>query len=148
QMAEVKAADYQPREVQFKYPHFVQFVQALVENQFGSGEMFRRGFVIKTTLNPSVEDVAEAALRQTMTNLIVTNVNTGSVMVTDPRTGAIRAMVGSPDFNNVDIKGQVNGALTFQQPGSSIKPVVYTAALEGVPGTDGRLNYFTPATIL
>ncbi|MEZ4668909.1 MAG: penicillin-binding transpeptidase domain-containing protein [Anaerolineae bacterium] len=150
QKATIKAAEYEPREVQFKYPHFVQFVTEQVESIYGSGEMYRRGFVIRTTLNSAVQEAAETAIDQTMAALINTGVNTGSVMVTDPRTGAIRAMVGSPNFNDANIDGQVNGALTWQQPGSSIKPVVYAAALEGIDTTgDGRAdNWYTPATVL
>jgi membrane peptidoglycan carboxypeptidase len=111
--------------------------------------MFRRGFVIKTTLNPAIQDAAEKALQQQINQLTTTGVNTGAVMVTDPRTGAIRAMVGSPDFNNATIDGQVNGALTWQQPGSANKPVDYTGALEGLDKNgDGVLDYMTPATVL
>jgi membrane carboxypeptidase/penicillin-binding protein PbpC len=51
-------------------------------------------------------------------------------------------MVGSHDFTD-DVAGQVNNALTYQQPGSSIKPIVYTASLIGNQG-----NYLTPASIL
>jgi membrane peptidoglycan carboxypeptidase len=149
-IARLKAQEFKPREFRSKYPHFVQYVTQQVDSYFGEGEMYRRGFVIKTTLNPAIQDAAETALDQAMATLINTGINTGSVMVTDPRTGAIRAMVGSPNFNDESIKGQVNGALTFQQPGSSIKPVVYAAALEGVDQTgDGRADsYYTPATIL
>ncbi len=150
QKAQINAATFTPREVRFKYPHFVQFVTQYVESVYGSGEMYRRGFVIKTTLNSAIQDAAETALKQTMTTLLNTGVNTGSVMVTDPRTGAIKAMVGSPNFNDATIDGQVNGALTWQQPGSSIKPVEYAKALEGVDDNgDGRPDrWYTPATIL
>ncbi len=150
QKAQINAATFTPREVKFKYPHFVQFVTQYVESVYGSGEMYRRGFVIKTTLNAAIQDAAETALKQTMTTLINTGVNTGSVMVTDPRSGAIKAMVGSPNFNDTTIDGQVNGALTWQQPGSAIKPVEYSKALEGVDDNgDGRPDrWYTPATIL
>lgn len=149
QTGQVKAKTYSPREFTVKYPHFVQFVQRQIDNIFGPSAMFQQGFVIKTTLNPTVQDAAETALDATMSALIATNVNTGSVMVTDPRNGAIRAMVGSPDFSNEQIAGQVNGALTWQQPGSSIKPIVYTGALEGADTNgDGVLEYLTPASIL
>lgn len=149
QQAAVEARNYRPREVTYKYPHFVKFVQQIVERDYGAGEMYRRGFVIRTTLNPRIQDVAQTALTNQIRQLSTTGINTGSVMVTDPRTGAIRAMVGSPDFNNEEIDGQVNGALTFQQPGSAIKPVVYTAALEGVPDPNtGQVRYLTPASIL
>jgi membrane peptidoglycan carboxypeptidase len=152
QRAEVEAKEYNPREFQVRYPHFVNFVQAQLENDFGTAEIFRRGFTVRTTLVPRIQDVAQTELERWVSTLNANGINTGSVMVTDPRTGAILAMVGSPDFNNEDIDGQVNGALTWQQPGSAIKPVVYTAALEGVDKNgDGRLDfseYFTPATIL
>ncbi len=150
QKAQINATTFTPREVKFKYPHFVQFVTEYVESVYGSGEIYRRGFVIKTTLNSAIQDAAEAGLKQTMTTLINTGVNTGSVMVTDPRTGAVKAMVGSPNFNDNSIDGQVNGALTWQQPGSSIKPVEYAKALEGVDDNgDGRPDrWYTPATIL
>jgi membrane carboxypeptidase/penicillin-binding protein PbpC len=48
----------------------------------------------------------------------------------DPRTGEILALVGSADFDNVEIDGQVNMALAPRQPGSTIKPLVYLAAFE------------------
>ncbi|MBL8165276.1 MAG: transglycosylase domain-containing protein [Anaerolineae bacterium] len=151
-VAQVKAARYLPRGVDFEYPHFVQFVVQQVENLYPGGEMFRLGFVIRTTLNPAVQDVAEKELIDSLSELEASGINTGSVMVTDPRSGAIRAMVGSPDFADEEIDGQVNGALTFQQPGASIMPIVYTSALEGVDRDgDGQLaasEYLTAASIL
>lgn len=143
QLAETETRVYQPRSARFKYPHFVNYVQSLIENQFGTNAMFQRGFTIYTTLNPRIQDTAEATLRQQVNALINNGVNTGSVMVTDPQTGAIRAMVGSPDFTNEETAGQVDNTRTWQQPGSSIKAVVYTAAIEG-----GQNGYLTPASIL
>lgn len=152
QVSFVEGRPYLPRKFSVEYPHFVSFIQAQIENFFGPGEMFRRGFVIRTTLVPQIQDTAENALRTRLAQLVNTGVNTGAVMVTDPNTGAIRAMVGSPDFNNADIDGQVNNVLTPQQPGSSIKPITYTAAFEGVDRNgNGRLDtdeYLTPASIL
>ncbi len=143
QLAEIETRVYQPRQARFKYPHFVNYVQSLIENQFGSNAMFQRGFTIYTTLNPRIQDVADAALKQRVNGLVNNGVNTGAVMVTDPQTGAIRAMVGSPDFSNEDIAGQVDNTRTWQQPGSAIKSIVYTAAIEGGPN-----GYLTPASIL
>jgi membrane peptidoglycan carboxypeptidase len=148
QKATVEASTYAPREVRYRYPHFVQLVQAQVERWFPS-QMFTRGFIIRTTLNPTVQDAAESALDRQMASLVTSGINTGSVMVTDPRTGAIRAMVGSPDYNNADIEGSVNGALTWQQPGATIMPFIYMGALEGLDRDgNGTLDYLTPASIL
>jgi membrane peptidoglycan carboxypeptidase len=142
-LAQVEVRVYRPREAQFKYPHFVNYVQSLVEQQFGTNTMFQRGFTIYTTLNPRIQDAAEDALRRQVAALVNNGVNTGAVMVTEPQTGAIRAMVGSPDFSNEQIAGQVDNTRTWQQSGSAIKAVLYTAALEGGPN-----GYMTPASIL
>ncbi|MFN8561334.1 MAG: transglycosylase domain-containing protein [Anaerolineae bacterium] len=147
QKAQVETRSYQPRQFTVKYPHFVNFVQQQIENNFGTSEMFRRGFEIQTTLNPRIQEVAQGALEQQVRALANNGVNTGAVMVTDPRDGAIRAMVGSPDFSDNSIDGQVNNAFTWQQPGSSIKVVEYVGALEGV-NRNGTSAYYTPATVL
>ena len=57
-------------------------------------------------------------------------------MSVDPRSGEILGFLGSVDFNNAEIDGQVNVLTSERQPGSSIKPVVYAASfLKGwVPG--------------
>ena len=147
QKAQVETRNYQPRTFQVNYPHFINFVQQQIENNFGTSEMFRRGFEVRTTLIPRIQDVAQQALETQVKALASNGINTGAVMVSDPRDGAIRAMIGSPDFNDTTIDGQVNNVLTWQQPGSSIKIVEYTAALEGVD-RNGTRDYFTPATIL
>lgn len=145
--ARVESANYLPRTFQVRYPHFVNYIQTIIEQSFGTDEMFRRGFTIRTTLDPRVQDAAQTALANQIQQNAFTGVNTGAVMVTDPRDGSIRAMVGSPNFRDESIDGQVNNVFTWQQPGSAIKPIVYTAALEGIDTSAGH-QYFTPATIL
>ena len=142
QIAEIETAEYEPRDALLKYPHFVNFIQSQIEADYGTNALFQRGFNIYTTLNPSVQETAQDTLSRQVEVLVDTGVNTGAVMVTDPSTGAIRAMVGSHDFSD-EVAGQVNNVLTFQQPGSAIKPIVYAATLIGNQG-----NYLTPASIL
>ncbi|MDX2162012.1 MAG: transglycosylase domain-containing protein [bacterium] len=146
--ARVETRAFLPRSYRVQYPHFVNYVQAVIERDFGSSEeIFRRGMQITTTLNPALQQLAEAALDAGVNQLTTNAVNTGAVLVADPRSGAILAMVGSPDFANEQIDGQVNNVFTWQQPGSAIKPILYTAALEGVT-RNNALEYYTPATIL
>jgi len=142
QIAEIETAEFQPRNIRLQYPHFVNYIQSEIEAEFGVNALFQRGFNIYTTLIPGVQETAQETLTRQVEVLVDTGVNTGAVMVTDPNTGAIRAMVGSHDFSD-EVAGQVNNALTYQQPGSAIKPVVYTAGLVGNQGV-----YLTPATIL
>ncbi len=63
----------------------------------------------------------------------------GALVAIQPATGEILAMVGSADFYNEAISGQVNMAVSPRQPGSSIKPLTYLAAFE---------KGWTPATLI
>src|SRR4029077_20980549 len=60
------------------------------------------------------------------------NVNDSAVVVMDARTGEVLAMDGSANYNDQSaaVGGQVNAALAYRQPGSSIQPIIYAAALE------------------
>ncbi len=144
QIAEIETTAFQPGEARVTYPHFVDYVRALVEAELGAEALFQRGLNIHTTLNPALQEAAQLALSKQVRGLkaAASGVNTGAVMVTDPNTGAIRAMVGSHDFND-EVAGQVNNALTYQQPGSAIKPFVYMLALQNKDG-----SYLTPASII
>ncbi|MBE0691200.1 MAG: transglycosylase domain-containing protein, partial [Anaerolineae bacterium] len=148
QKAQIESAQYRPRQFRVRYPHFVNYVQQFIEETYGTDALYRGGYEIRTTLVPRIQDVAQDALLRQTQSLVSNGVNAGAVLVTDPRSGAIMAMVGSPDFNNVQFEGQNNFAFLRQQPGSSIKPVEYTAALEGFTGADGQRQYMTPATII
>src|SRR5690606_13845620 len=57
------------------------------------------------------------------------NVSNASVMALDPRTGEIKAMVGSLDYWNEDIDGSFNVVVDgLRQPGSAFKPFTYLTA--------------------
>ena len=144
QIAEIETTAFAPLTVRLRYPHFVNFVAAQLEAEIGASALFQRGLNIYTTLDPALQDAAQQALSNQVNHLVgaATGVNTGAVMVTNPQTGAIRAMVGSHNFDD-EFAGQVNNALTWQQPGSAIKPFVYAAALQGADG-----DYLTPASIV
>jgi membrane peptidoglycan carboxypeptidase len=57
------------------------------------------------------------------------DVTNGAVVVMDPRTAEVRAMVGSLDYWNEEIDGRFNVALGLRQPGSSFKPYTYVTLL-------------------
>ena len=67
------------------------------------------------------------------------NAHNGALVAIRPTTGEILAMVGSADFYNEEIDGQVNMAISPRQPGSAIKPLTYLAAFE---------KGWTPATLI
>ena len=144
QIAEIETTIFQPGEVQVTYPHFVDFARAAVVAELGEEALFTRGLNIHTTVNPALQDAAQRALSDQARALraAASGVNTGAIMVTDANSGAILAMVGSHDYKDA-FAGQVNNALSYQQPGSTIKPFVYLAALQ-----DNQGDYLTPASII
>src|SRR5690606_31280336 len=80
QKAQLETANYSPREVRIRYPHFVNYIQSQVEQYFGTDEMFRRGFEIRTTLVPRIQDTAQDALVRQIQALVNNGVNTGAVI--------------------------------------------------------------------
>lgn len=128
-----------PNEFTAKAPHWVVYIKQLVEKEFGPEMLYRGGLKIYTTLDPKLQQLAEQTVRDQIAALADKHVTNGALIALDPRTGEILAMVGSPDFNNAAISGQVNMALRPRQTGSVIKPLTYLAAFE---------KGWTPATIL
>jgi penicillin-binding protein 1C len=143
----VSIAQFKPPSSTSKYPHFTNYVWQQLEDKYGKDALYRSGYKIYTTLDPNVQDIANKAVQDQISRLKNLNVNNGAVLVmrTD---GAIIAMVGSADFNSVDprVAGQVNVTLAPRQPGSSIKPIVYYAALDRNQDKNGA--YLTPASVL
>lgn len=129
QVNDLRTREFQAVQLNARYPHWVVYVQQLLEADPTIGPaIYTSGFDVYTTLDPRIQDVAEQQVREVLATLTDRNVNNASVVVIDADTGAILAMVGSADFNNDAINGQVNIALTPQQPGSSIKPFTYLTA--------------------
>ncbi|MDT8304643.1 MAG: transglycosylase domain-containing protein [Anaerolineae bacterium] len=112
-------------------PHFVLYVQRELEMRYGADALIHGGWQITTSLDLGIQTLAEAALReQVASRAAVHDVNNGAAVVLRPADGEILAMVGSLDYFNEAIDGQVNVALQPRQPGSAIKPITYAAAME------------------
>jgi penicillin-binding protein 1C len=117
-------------DVQMRYPHWVNYIQNLLEEQYDPQTIYRSGFIVETTLNPGLQEEATQAIQNHLNLLEANHVQSGALVALDPATGEILAMVGSADFYNEEIDGQINMAISPRQPGSSIKPVTYAAAFE------------------
>lgn len=132
---------YAPTPFQIRAPHFVTYVRHWLEDQFGTEMVTRGGLIVTTTLdlalNDSAQDIIRARLDQLQhpdDNSPGHNTNDSALVALDPHSGAIIAMVGSPNFFDAQISGAVNAAITLRQPGSAIKPVTYAAAFSHIPG--------------
>ncbi|MFP5320033.1 MAG: transglycosylase domain-containing protein [Acidimicrobiia bacterium] len=141
-----------PLEQQSEYPYFTDYVRRYLVAKYGDEMVYRGGLKVTTSLNPSLQAKAEAAVKEALSG---TSAPLEMAMVSvDPRTGLVRALVGGRDF----AKSQVNLALgncagpvqpkpnepfcvdgggTGRQPGSAFKPVTLAEALEqGIPVTE------------
>jgi penicillin-binding protein 1A len=121
--------------------YFLEYVQQLLEQEYGADMVFKGGLHVYTTLSPASQLKAEHALREGLraveTRRMAGNKGKsagspaerpeGALLAIEPQTGYIKAMVGGYDF----FKSEFNRAVQARrQPGSAFKPFVYIAALE------------------
>ena len=119
------------QDVTLEAAHFVLYVQNELERLYGPDAIALGGWQITTSLDLNIHHMAETAAREQITIREANhNVSNASVVILKPGTGEILAMVGSLDYFDEAIDGQVNVALSPRQPGSSIKPITYVTALQ------------------
>ncbi|MFH0951519.1 MAG: PBP1A family penicillin-binding protein [bacterium] len=110
-------------------PHFVMHIREMLAEEYGEKAIEQGGYKIISTLDADKQEIAQKVLSEIATkNAESYNATNAALVSIDPKNGQILAMVGSRDFFNEDIDGQVNVVTRPRQPGSSFKPVVYTAA--------------------
>jgi penicillin-binding protein 1C len=131
-----------------KAPHFVFYVRRYLEDKYGPDAVNKGGWSVYTTLDYDIQTQAEEIARNQITKLTEEkrNVTNASVVVLRPASGEIAAMVGSVDYFNRDIDGQVNISISDRQPGSSFKVFSYTQAFaegaqDGTPLTPASVVY-------
>jgi penicillin-binding protein 1A len=155
-------------------PYFVEMVRQHLEEHYGSNAVYEAGLKVYTTLDADLQQVAERALekqlssleadlkmKQTHANFVPPATDSaravertpylqGALVAMDPRTGAIRALIGGRDFNQSNFNRAVQAR---RQAGSAFKPFVYVAAMDNgfrptdiivdepvsFPGGDGKL---------
>ncbi|MBC2743843.1 MAG: penicillin-binding protein 1C [Desulfosarcina sp.] len=106
----------------FEAPHFVNHVDA-GRSRLNSG-------AIHTTLDLVQQHTMESLIRATISRRSAEGITNAAALALNTRSMAVTAMVGSADFFNVQIQGQVNGTTARRSPGSALKPFVYALALD------------------
>ena len=138
--AAAEPLNYQNAAADIKAPHFVMYVREYLARQYGEGAVAKGGLKVITTLDLDLQEKAQAQVKGSVEKIKSLRVSNGAALITKPKTGEILAMVGSRDFFDKSIDGNVNVTVAARQPGSAIKPIHYATALEKI--------LITPATVI
>jgi len=121
---------YHSAPTQMQAPHFVTYVQSLLEDRYPRQQLYQGGLRIYTSLDLDLQNKAQQIVQQRLATIKEDNANNAALVAIDPKTGEILAMVGSANFYDDSIQGQINMALAQRQPGSTLKPFTYLYAFE------------------
>ncbi len=131
--------------INLRSPHFTVYAEQELKSllqglNLPPSYLTTAGLKVYTTLDSNYQSLAENVARQQIAAIRdKNNAHNAAVVILQPATGQILAMVGSVDYNDNSIQGRVNVATSLKQPGSAMKPLTYAAAME---------KGFTPATVL
>ena len=131
-------------------PHFVMAVIKRLEREYAEA-LYRDGLEVTTTMDLDWTRAAQDIVGRQITGLnspdrnaaVAANANNAALVALDPYTGQVLTMLGSPNYFNEAIDGSVNAALANRQPGSTLKPFTYAAAMNPTQSTP-----YTAATML
>ncbi len=120
-------------------PHFVFYIREQLAAKYGDWLVEQGGLKIITSLDINKQKIAEEAISRQSEKNQAFGASNASLVAIDVANNEVLAMVGSKNYFDDSIAGQVNVAVRPRQPGSSFKPFVYAAAFE---------LGFTPETIV
>jgi len=109
-----------PADLPFKAPHFVFDVLSRLRSE---PEIF-------TSIDSGLQDTLERVSRTYMGRSRKSGIRNMAVMLVDYRTMEIKALLGSADYFDDAIQGQVDGTSGLRSPGSTIKPFIYALAID------------------
>ena len=130
-LARAEELNFKQRIENIKAPHFVMYVKSQLEEKYSATMIEQSGWKIITSLDWDLQQKAEATIEEIAPDNLERFEATNAALVSvDVETGNILAMVGSKDYFDDEIDGQVNVVTSLRQPGSSLKPLVYLTAFE------------------
>lgn len=109
-------------------PYFVDYVTQYLLDRYGASAVYSGGLKVYTTLDLKVQQVAEQALSHVPTAKKDKNglhQPQAALLAVDPRDGHVKAMIGGRGEDKYNRATQA-----YRQPGSAIKPFIYTAAID------------------
>ncbi|MGD0576457.1 MAG: PBP1A family penicillin-binding protein [Candidatus Staskawiczbacteria bacterium] len=137
-----------------KAPDFVMYVKKYLDDKYGEDYLREKGLRVYTTLDYDLQQYAEQVIKDSDAVNKSKNANNAAMVVLDPKTGEILALIGSKDYfaapypAGCDEKSTSSclfdpkydvATMGQRQPGSSFKPFAYATAFE---------KGYTPDTVL
>jgi len=123
-----------------KAPHFVFYVIDYLKKKYGEEILTDGGLRVTTSLNYDLQSIGEKVVHDyALENKEKFNAENAAIVAIDPKTGEILTMVGSRNYFDDKIDGAFNVTTAKRQPGSTIKPFVYSEAF---------IKGYTPETVL
>lgn len=111
--------------------HFILYTEAYIQNNWATLNLRRSGFQIHTTLDLRIQQLAAATVAKTVQTLRPRyNLSNGALVALKPGNAEILAMVGSANYTDRTIAGEVNIVNSLRQPGSAVKPILYATAFD------------------
>jgi penicillin-binding protein 1C len=108
------------RQLPFAAPHAVQTLMRSLPDQPETS----------TSLHAPTQAAVERAIRQFIAARKGSGITNAAALVVDTSTMRVRAWVGSANFADAGIDGQVNATTAKRSPGSTLKPFIYGLALD------------------
>ena len=138
-----------PEDGIYAYPYFTSYVRNLLmeeDNPFGCSyaSLFEGGLTIRTTLNPSLQDDAEAACAAQRARM--SGDLDASLVAIDPATGYVEAMVGGGDYDISQVNIATGTGGGGRQAGSTFKAFTLAAAIEKGISPQTRIDCSSPMT--
>ena len=131
-------------------PYFVEYIRQYLEQKYGANLLYKGGLHVFTTLDREMQKAAEKAVDEGVKEIDLRRTGEkdlhelenkehytqAALIAIDPKSGFVKSMIGGRAFE----LSQFNRATQAKrQPGSAIKPIIFTAAIE---------CGFTPADIV
>lgn len=113
-----------PAQLPFVAPHAME--QVLREARL-DGKAAPR---IDTTIDAGLQRTIERQLRETLQRERQRGIDNAAALLVDTRDMSVKALVGSADYADAAIAGQVNGTAAKRSPGSTLKPFIYALGMD------------------
>ena len=104
----------------YKLPHFVNYLMSSQTSEYE----------LHTSLDLEISEMAQGFLRDALAQSRADRITNGALLLINKEDGSVISWLGNGDFFDEENSGQIDGVLTKNQPGSSMKPFLYALAIE------------------